>query len=399
MKRSLTGGCCVLAVVISLTIGLASCGEEVALAPNAIELSVAGGGDSTYSLSWTNHSWASLMEHQDSLGPCGLYALLEAMDVQISNQFDKDRPNMSERHYLRACGSCGVGACPPPGTQLGYLMDHGVVDENCIGDDDPIPDTPSAPYASHPMCTRPYCYVGGQQGSRTSERWLVTQTDSFNMKLFTDNDIKAKLHDAPIVFEGADLVHYAGHKYVLMGYTEYGPDSTTYVLHDSWMHPDPFYGEQCNGEHTIGSGDLRANLYSTNTMGYQVTQVARQLWLHDDEWSNSYGTTPIGPRTWEPEEPPPSPPPPPLSVTIYGASTWPAYQVVTVQALVSGGTEPFHYEWTINGSPYQGCGDKNWCDRAMGPPYSANFFHVKVTDGGDPEQETGDSHLVTAVYP
>jgi hypothetical protein len=88
----------------------------------------------------------------------------------------------------------------------------------------------------------------------------------------------------------------------------------------------------------------------------------------------------------------PPPPPPPMSVTINGPSTWPAYQVVTVQALVSWGTPPFTYEWKVNGSPY--CGNQNWCSKAMGARGTSVYFWVKVTDSD--EDEATDYHIVIA---
>jgi subtilisin family serine protease len=90
--------------------------------------------------------------------------------------------------------------------------------------------------------------------------------------------------------------------------------------------------------------------------------------------------------------PPPPPPPPPMTVTISGPTTWPAYQVVTVQALVSHGTPPLNYAWKVNGSP--ACGNQSWCSRAMGARGTSVYFYVTVTDhDGD---QASDYHIVTA---
>jgi hypothetical protein len=88
----------------------------------------------------------------------------------------------------------------------------------------------------------------------------------------------------------------------------------------------------------------------------------------------------------------PPPPPPPMTVTISGPSTWPPYQVVTVQALVSYGTPPFTYSWQVNGSP--ACGNQSWCSRTMGARGTSVYFYVTVTDvDGD---HASDYHIVIA---
>lgn len=88
--------------------------------------------------------------------------------------------------------------------------------------------------------------------------------------------------------------------------------------------------------------------------------------------------------------------PTPMTVTISGPSTWPAYQMVTVQAFVSHGDPTFTYVWRVNGSPYGGCGDKSWCDKTMGPPGSSVFFQVTVTDKWG--KQATDYHMVIAQW-
>lgn len=89
---------------------------------------------------------------------------------------------------------------------------------------------------------------------------------------------------------------------------------------------------------------------------------------------------------------PTPPPPPPMTVTISGPSTWPPYQVVTVQALVSYGTPPLNYAWKVNGAT--ACGSQSWCSRAMGARGTSVYFYVTVTDhDGD---QASDYHIVTA---
>jgi hypothetical protein len=85
-------------------------------------------------------------------------------------------------------------------------------------------------------------------------------------------------------------------------------------------------------------------------------------------------------------------PPPPMTVEIRGDDHWPAYQVITVQAIVFHGTPPFTYEWEVNGSP--ACGNQNYCSATMGAPHSPTFFFVRVTDAN--QDQAIDYHQVTA---
>lgn len=91
---------------------------------------------------------------------------------------------------------------------------------------------------------------------------------------------------------------------------------------------------------------------------------------------------------------PPPPPPPPLTVNVSGPSTWPAYQMVTVTALASGGTPPYNYAWLVNGAPYPGCGNKSWCDKTMGAPGTSVYFYCTVTDSQ--QHQASDYHIVIA---
>jgi hypothetical protein len=88
-------------------------------------------------------------------------------------------------------------------------------------------------------------------------------------------------------------------------------------------------------------------------------------------------------------------PPPPMTVWINGPDSLPAYQQVTVQAIVSHGTPPFTYEWQVDGSPK--CGNQDWCSAIMGPPYSQTYFYVTVTDVY--QNQASKSKLVKATYP
>jgi hypothetical protein len=88
-------------------------------------------------------------------------------------------------------------------------------------------------------------------------------------------------------------------------------------------------------------------------------------------------------------------PPPPMTVRINGPDSLPAYQKVTVQAIVSHGAPPFTYAWQVNGA--SACGDKDWCSAIMGPPYSQTYFYVTVTDVY--QNQASSSKLVRATYP
>jgi hypothetical protein len=87
-------------------------------------------------------------------------------------------------------------------------------------------------------------------------------------------------------------------------------------------------------------------------------------------------------------------PPPPMTVTINGPDTWPAYQQVTVQALVSYGTPPFTYVWQVNGSP--ACSGQSWCSYNMGAPYTSAYFYVTVPDAD--QDQASDYHVVIAQW-
>lgn len=72
------------------------------------------------------------------------------------------------------------------------------------------------------------------------------------------------------------------------------------------------------------------------------------------------------------------PPPPHPSVSLTGPQYANAYSYVTVYATASGGTPPYTYSWTVDGSPY--CGDATSCTAQLGAGGTTTWFTATVTD-------------------
>lgn len=69
------------------------------------------------------------------------------------------------------------------------------------------------------------------------------------------------------------------------------------------------------------------------------------------------------------------PPPPSPSVQLTGPQYANAYSYVTVDATASGGTPPYTYSWTVDGSPY--CGTATSCTAQIGAGGTTTWFTAK----------------------
>jgi hypothetical protein len=93
-----------------------------------------------------------------------------------------------------------------------------------------------------------------------------------------------------------------------------------------------------------------------------------------------------------------SPPPPSLSASINPLSASILVgQSVPFNSTVSGGTQPYKYQWYLNDNPVSGATSENW---TFTPTTSGIFYvYLKVTDAKDNTAQSDTARIVVATVP